>query len=87
MQGYRDGRSIAAISASVGRAQHGVAARLTELFRRESAVRVDDDTLATRHCFAYAQEQRKRPVAASTKGQTIERIANDLGRSPLAVTW
>ena len=48
---------------------------------------LDDESLSPRHGLVYTPEERDRIVAAYRSGTPIARIAQDTGRTPLAVGW
>ncbi len=48
---------------------------------------LDDESLSPRHGLVYTPGERDRIVAAYRSGTPIARIAQDTGRTPLAVGW
>jgi RNA polymerase sigma factor (sigma-70 family) len=83
---YRQGLTIAAMAAAVNTDERAVAIRLTELLLG-GAGEMDDESTAPRHGIPYTPSERERLLMAFGRNQPFERIAMDLGRTPLAVAW
>ena len=83
---YRQGLSIAAIANTVDADERVVAIRLTELLLGGTGD-LDDESTAPRHGIPYTPGERERLLVAFSRNQTFQRIAMDLGRTPLAIAW
>ena len=83
---YRQGLSIAAIANAVDEDERAVAIRMTELLLGGTGD-LDDESTAPRHGIPYTPGERERLLVAFSRNQTFQRIAIDLGRTPLAIAW
>jgi len=86
LEAYRRGDSVNAIARELDREPRAIVTVLVEHLLGVSAVS-DDASLATRAGEAYGPNEKDRLVAAFRDGQAIERIAQDLGRTPFAIAW
>lgn len=83
---YRRGDSLPSIAAVADLQPRDVAIALSSiLFGLDDSL--DDSGLAPRHGLPWEPGERDRALAAYRKGSDVSRIAADLGRTPLAVTW
>lgn len=48
---------------------------------------MDDETLAARNGLTYEPGERERILTAYKRGNAVERVANDLQRTPFAIAW
>jgi RNA polymerase sigma factor (sigma-70 family) len=83
---YRQGASVRAIARKLDLESRYVAARLSEHLLGVSEAS-DDSSLAARSGEAYAPNEKDRLVDAFRGGHSVERIAQDLGRTPFAIAW
>lgn len=83
---YRQGLSIAAIASALDFDERVVAIRLTEILLDGSGD-LDDESTAPRNGIPYTPDERERLLMAFGRNQPFQRIAKDLGRTPLAIAW
>ena len=83
---YRSGKSIAEIADVTLNSERAIALRLTELLLGGTG-ELDDESTAPRHDIYYSPDERSRLLAAYAHGQSIHKVAHDLGRTPLAIAW
>ncbi|WP_232333690.1 sigma-70 family RNA polymerase sigma factor [Agromyces laixinhei] len=83
---YRRGSAIGSIAAETGMELRDVVARLCRaVFEFDDEL--DNELLAPRHGLAWEPSERERVFIAYRSGTGIARIAQDHGRTPLAVAW
>jgi RNA polymerase sigma factor (sigma-70 family) len=83
---YRQGLSITAIASALDVDERVVAIRLTEILLDGSGD-LDDESTAPRNGIPYTPGERERLLVAFGRNQPFQRIAKDLGRTPLAIAW
>ena len=86
LDSYRKGATIAAIASEFDLDPRDV---VEVIGQRALGLEgdLDDSSLAPRHGELYTPNERERLVDAYRGGHSIQRIARDLGRTPLAIAW
>jgi len=83
---YARGETLSTIAAELGADKRDIVVGLgSSLFSLDLSS--EDDSLAARHGLPYSDGERERIVNAFKKGPTLDRIANDVQRTLLAVAW
>lgn len=83
---YSKGATITEIGKGLTMESREVA-RLLCLYVLDLQEPLDDESLSPRHGLVYTPGERDRIIAAYRTGTPITRIAQDTGRTPLAVSW